>query len=334
MDKNKLLKIMDDFGKKKIIVIGDFCLDEYIYTDMSMISAEAPVPRVIINSKKYIPGAAGNVACGAKALGANVYAVGIIGNDDNGKKLVDEFKKRGILIEGLKLFPNRTTVTYSRIVAGGGKVPKQHVLRFDAINKEKVNDEMTQDMLNFVKSHISEVDAIILADYDEAGGTGIVTDQLILGLSSLAKSHNKVLVGDSRVNFHKFVDFTIIKPNEVEASKASGINILSENDFLNAGNKLMKNLNVDSVFLTAGEKGIFVFDKNREVKNVPTCAKKIVDVCGAGDTVTCVSLLSKLCGATYEEAAQLASYAAAVTVSKEGTVSVTKEEIKEMMLNE
>jgi|SRR3989344_2557432 len=331
MDKNRLLKIMDDFGKKKVIVIGDFCLDEYIYTDMNMISAEAPVPRVIINSKKYIPGAAGNVACGVKALGANVYAVGIIGNDDNGKKLVDEFKKRNVNIDGLKLFPNRNTVTYSRIVSGGGKVPKQHVLRFDAINKEKVNEEMTQDMLNFVKINISEIDAIILADYDEAGGTGIVTDKLITDLSKICKENKKVLVGDSRENFHKYVNFTIVKPNEIEASKASGINILSEIDFLNAGNKLLKNLNVDSVFLTAGEKGIFVFEKNKDMKNVPTCAKKIVDVCGAGDTVTCVSLLSKLSGASYEEAAQIASYAAAVTVSKEGTVSVTKEEIKGML---
>src|SRR3989344_2490580 len=263
MDKNKLLKIMDDFEKKKVIVIGDFCLDEYIYTEMGMISPEAPVPRVIINSKKYIPGAAGNVACGVKALGVNVYAVGVIGNDDNGKKLVDEFKKRAISIEGLKLFPNRTTVTYSRIVSGGGKVPKQHVLRFDAINKDKVNDEMTQYMLNFVKTHISNVDAIILADYDEAGGTGIVTDKLILSLSKICKDNKKILVGDSRENFHKFVDFTFIKPNEIEAGNAVGKSLLSENDFINAGNRLMENLNTDSIFITAGDKGIFLFEKGK-----------------------------------------------------------------------
>jgi len=334
MNKERLLKFMEDFSSKKIMIIGDFCLDEYIYTDMRMISAEAPVPRVVINSKKYIPGAAGNVACGIRALGANACAVGVIGNDDNGKKLIDEFKKRGINIDGLKLFQNRNTVTYSRIVSGGGKVPKQHVLRFDAINTEKTSDEMTLDMLNFIKSKIKDVDAIILADYDEAGGTGIVTDKLILELSKICKVNKKILVGDSRENFHKYVDFTIIKPNEIEAGKAVSKNLLSENDFINAGNRLMENLNTDSILITAGENGIYLFEKNNEMKKIPTFAKKIVDVCGAGDTVTCVSLLAKLSGASYEEAAQLASYAAAVTVSKEGTVSVTREEIKELMLNE
>lgn len=332
----KISSIMEEFDKKKVAIIGDFCLDEYILGDTNRISPEAPIPRVIIENKKYVPGAAGNVACGVRALGADTYPIGVIGNDINGNILLEEFKKRGIRLDGMIIDENRSTPTYSRVVAGGERTPPQQLVRFDVENSKPISRDSLERSIDFLKKIVEQIDAIIVADYSEVSGLGIATPNILKTVAELAKKHNKVLVGDSRCNIGEFKGFTFVVPNDLEASKGSEIEMRNENDLEKSGNALLNKIGSQAVVVTRGKDGMSVFERKNGktgLTYIPAVAKNVVDVTGAGDTVTVMMTLSVVSGASFIEAATLGSYATAVTVSKEGTVSVTRGEVKNLMMH-
>lgn len=323
---NNYKNVLEQFSNKKILVLGDFCLDEYIYGDTNAISPEAPIPRVVIKEKKYVPGAAGNVVCGVAALGAATYAIGVIGDDTNGRILIGELKRRGINTDGLILAEIRNTATYSRIVCGGFHKPKQQMIRFDVENTEPIDSELKDKVKSFILNLIPDIDAIIVADYDEMNGIGIVSKELLDAIVPMAHKHGVKLVGDSRKQLQLFKGFTIVVPNDVEAGLAVGRSLNNEDALIETGKQLLKELKLEAIMITRGKDGISVFEPNK-VSHMPTVAKEVFDVTGAGDTVTCVIILALLANASYQQAAELANYAASVTVAKEGTVAVSREEI-------
>jgi D-beta-D-heptose 7-phosphate kinase / D-beta-D-heptose 1-phosphate adenosyltransferase len=329
-DLARLKEIMKQFSTKKILVVGDFCLDEYIFGDTDAISPEAPIPRVIINNKKYVPGAAGNVVCGVRALGAETLAVGVIGNDINGNVLLKELNNRGINTEGILSADERNTPTYSRIVCGGNHCPKQQLIRFDVENHEKIAYKRKQAVKDFIIKKIPMVDAIIVADYDEMNGMGIITQELCEAIVTFAKQYNKPVVGDSRCNLQLFKGFTTVIPNDIEAGKAINKKLNGHEEILQAGEQLRRDLNLKTIMITRGKDGISVFEENKHTL-LPTVAREVFDVTGAGDTVTAVTTLALASGATFPEAATLANYGARITVAKEGTVAVSTLEIEETM---
>ena len=319
-------EILDQFKGKRVMIIGDFCLDEYIYGEAESITPEFSIPWMFVNNRSFIPGAAGNVSCGIQALGAQAIAIGVIGNDINGTILKEEMKKRGINVEGFIQSEKRKTATYSRIVCGGKRRAKQHLARFDVENKEGITQVDRDKILQQIKNQLPLVDAIIVADYDDVGGVGLITKELCTQISQLARLHNKMLIGDSRRELANFKGFTTVIPNDVEAQRLTGEDCQSEESTKRAGEKLQEILQLQAAIITRGAQGISVM-KEDNMTTLPTKSTNIVDVCGGGDTVTCVMTLALISGANLSQAAELGNLAASITIAKEGTVSVTILEI-------
>ncbi len=324
---------LQKFADKTIMVIGDFCLDEYIYGHANEISPEFSVPWMFINNKDHIPGAAGNISSGISALGAQVYAVGVIGNDINGTILKKSLEERGVQTQGLIQSDKRKTATYSRLVCGGKKRAKQHLARFDIENKDSILPEDISKTFNFIRENIQKVDAIIVADYDDVGNIGLISPELCNELLKLSKLYNKKIIGDSRREIKKYNGFNLIVPNEDEAQQLIKSPLNSEENVAQAGEALKNALNLEALMITRGAQGISVFHENN-FSTHPSKVKEVIDVCGAGDTVTCIATLSWLSGASLKESAELANIGASITVSKEGTVSVSREQIYEQLNKE
>ncbi len=330
MEEKRAQEILEGFPQKKVLVIGDFCLDEYVFGETDELSPEFPVLRLFIKEKRYVPGAAGNVASGVRALEAQTFAVGVVGNDANGEILLNELNKRGINTEGLFKADKRHTPTYSRIIYSGKRRPKQHLARLDIENEEELPESVREAVIDLLYQKIPEVDAVIVADYEEVSGRGMIDREIIDIISFLAKKYEKKTFAVSRKRIHLFENFTAIIPNDLEAMKAVNQEAKTEANFQEIAKRLKEQLALEAVFITRGAEGISVLEKESWSTH-PSLAQKVIDVCGAGDTVTCTAALSLLSGATFSEAAVLGNHAASITVSKEGTVSVTKKELQELI---
>lgn len=328
----KAKRTLENFKNKKVVVIGDFYLDEYIHTTSEEYSPEAPVPRAIIQSKEYMPGAAGNVAVGFSALGANVVSIGVIGDDHNGRILIRELKKMGVDVSCLVVDKNRVTGTFSRILIKCHGDLNQHVIRVDHENKEKLSSRTREAIHTHMRSKLKDCDAVFIADYDEAKGTGLINHELIESIVNSAKANKVLTVGTSRLNISHFKGVDVIIANKKESMMATNIKINDDKSLKITGNKMMDLLKSKMSLITLGKQGLIAFE-NADIVRLPSFAQKVDDVCGAGDSLSVALCLSKLSGANLKESCEIASFAAAVAVSKQGTASVSTEEIENAILN-
>ena len=324
---NKLIRIIEKFKGKKIIVIGDVMLDKYSWGEVLRISPEAPVQIVEVTEESYSPGGAANVASNIAAFGVNAIMVGIVGNDTTKDELIAELRKRCIDVSGLIIDESKRTIRKVRVF---GK--SQQLLRFDYEKKGRISMETESKILDFVESKINDADAVIVSDYAK----GIVTATLMDKLKILCKSCNKIIVVDPKpenMNFYK--DATLITPNYTEAYKMANIGKDTEDmieDIESLGKSLLQKMN-SNVLITRSEKGMSLFCKDGAIKHIPTFAKEVYDIIGAGDTSVATLALALVSGANYEEAAIIANHAAGITVGKIGTSTVSIEELKESVAN-
>lgn len=327
-----MLKQVNDFidtiRTKNVLVIGDICLDEYLFGEMQAISPEAPIPRIVLKEKKHVPGAAGNICCGCSALGASVTFAGILGKDVNGRILAEKLNEQGISTKGVVEVAKWNTPTYSRLVCGGKFYPRQQVIRFDVENTPPLPLVVHEQLLTNVRSLLSSADVVLLADYDEVGEVGILSKELLTLLNTVVQQ-GKIVFGISRSNINQFHNLTGIILNEVEAEHAIGYACETEKMLQTAGEKLLNNLAISYVFLTRGKEGISVIDKGEKtcMYTSKSRATNVIDVTGAGDTVTCCVALAICCGITAKSAAEIGNIGASITVAKEGTVVVTATEL-------
>ena len=214
------LELLNRFKDKNILVIGDYCIDKFCYGEPKGVSPEAPILRIVGNKDtvKINPGMAGNIITGVRALGAKCYAVGVIGRDEASRNLIRIFNERGINTKGMISRDYRVTPEFTRIVAGGKKYPEQQKIRFDIENEKPISESVVQDMTSFMQGSKKEIDAIIVADYNEFG-EGIIGKDLLESIRKIAKEEDTILIGDSRLGFCNFKDFTCIKPNLCEAEQ-------------------------------------------------------------------------------------------------------------------
>jgi D-beta-D-heptose 7-phosphate kinase/D-beta-D-heptose 1-phosphate adenosyltransferase len=325
MDKKKIIGIIEQFKDKKVLVIGDVMLDKYIVGDVTRISPEAPVQVVKVTAEGFAPGGAANVANNLSALGSGSFMVGIAGEDDARDILIREFGKRKINVDGIFTDNSKPTIQKVRIVARG-----QQLLRVDYEKTDSADSLMGRKILEFVTKNVDHVDALIVSDYAK----GVVTEELMRQLVELTKSKNKIIVVDPKpkhMAFYKGV--TLITPNHQEASTMAGIDEKSDDDVLKIGNNLLEKLDA-TILITRGEKGMSLFEEANNVTHIPTKAKEVYDVTGAGDTVVAALALALASGATTNEAAIIANHAAGITVGKVGTSSVSIKELKESLENE
>jgi rfaE bifunctional protein kinase chain/domain len=325
ISEKRIKELKSNFEGKKIAIIGDMMLDGYFWGDIKRISPEAPVPVLEVGEEFFRFGGAANVALNISSLGGIPYPIGVIGYDTYGtifSSLLNEFK---ISDDGIIVDDSRPTTTKTRVIADS-----QHVVRIDKESKEDLNANVETRLFNYLVKVINELDGIVLQDYNK----GVLTKSLIEKTIKLANDNNKLITVDPKFeNFFNYKNVTVFKPNRKEAEQVLGMKINSAEDITFAGNSLLEKLEAEYLLLTLGEEGIAVFQKNEQEKRMPTKARKIADVSGAGDTVISTLTLSLAAGADILEASYIANYAGGLVCEEVGIVPIDKEKLFETVLD-
>lgn len=323
VSQKRLQKIFARFPKVKVLVVGDVMLDQFVWGQVSRISPEAPVPVVNVVRESFMPGGAANVVNNIHALGASVYVAGVIGNDQAGERLKKALSVERINVQGLIVDKDRPTILKTRIIAS-----HQQVVRVDKDGKNILENEYNERLINYVDSVIAKVDAIIIEDY----GKGVITQELIDEIVRMAHKHNKMISVDPKDgHFLDYSGTTVVTPNHHEAYSAARRSEARENGIEDVGRLLLRKWNCESVLITCGEDGMILFQKDKESFKIPTVAREVFDVSGAGDTVIAAYTTSLASGATPCESAIISNYAAGIVVGKLGTATTTRAEIVEAM---
>ena len=321
----RAVAILNNFKKASVLVIGDLVMDHFVWGKVRRISPEAPVPVVEVSSESFMLGGAANVVNNIHSLGGKVLVCGVVGRDEMGKKLIHELRLKGISSDGVIVEDGRPTSVKTRVIAHS-----QQVVRFDREKKEKVHLGTVKTIMDYVSKKINSFDSIIISDYAK----GVISEELVEEVIALAKKKDKPIAVDPKVGHFDFYKYaTIVTPNNDEASKASGIEIENEASLLRAGEVLLNKLGSDAVLITKGEHGMSLFENNGEITHIPTVAKEVYDVSGAGDTVIGTVALSMASGASLKEAAVISNFAAGIVVGKIGTATVTPKELKDAVDN-
>ena len=317
---NQLTGIVNTFRGVKILVVGDFILDQYIWGNVSRISPEAPVPVVDIKRETFLPGGALNVGNNIKTLGATVLPCGIVGRDLWGRMLTKRVKTEGLDASGIIVDSDRPTTLKTRVIAHS-----QQVVRFDRESTEEISQKDKKKIIDFCRKKMNCVDGVIIEDY----GKGVIAPEILKEIVGIAKKYNKfVAVDPKEKHFKYYKNVTIITPNKKEAYSAVGVSLDDKrNSVEDVGRMLLKKIGCSAILMTLGEEGMALFEKNGTVAKIPTAAQEVFDVSGAGDTVIAVLSLAMSSGASFVEAALMANCAAGIVVGKVGAASVTKDEL-------
>jgi rfaE bifunctional protein kinase chain/domain len=303
---------------RRIVVVGDLMIDEWIWGDVTRISPEAPVPVVAVRDHSFTLGGAGNVANNLRALGARVAFVGAIGEDAEGTRIRAMFDDLGVETHGLVSVADRPTTRKTRIVAHN-----QQVVRADWESTAPLREQDRARVVAVVRQTIGDADAVVLSDYAK----GFFSREIVE--AALAAP---VVVADPKPqNVLLFGGVTCIAPNVGEAARASGITIADQDSLERAGRALLRILACRFVLITRGEHGMSLFGRDGERVDVPAVARTVYDVSGAGDTVVAVLTLALAAGIAAETATQLANFAAGAVVEKLGTATAAPGEIIALM---
>jgi D-beta-D-heptose 7-phosphate kinase/D-beta-D-heptose 1-phosphate adenosyltransferase len=320
-------RLLAGFAGKRILVIGDLMLDEFIWGRVSRISPEAPVPVVNVTGESYYPGGAANVARNVREFTDRVAVMGVTGADSHGRQLLDLLEGSGIDTSGIQRDASFSTTVKTRIIARN-----QQVVRVDRERRTLLTREQTERAMNHLDRMAAGLDGIIVADY----GKGLLTQPLADHICRTARAHGKILTVDP----HPYTSLswqgaTAVKPNRAEAFMAAGLPpsdpvapVLSDQPLLEAGNRLLQLWKTGSVLITLGEHGMLLFQSGSPPYPTPTRAKDVFDVSGAGDTALAVFTLGLAAGATPAEAAELANCASGIVVGKLGTATATAAELQ------
>lgn len=303
---------------RRVVVIGDVMIDEWIWGDVSRISPEAPVPVVAVREHTFTLGGAGNVANNLRALGAQVAFIGGIGDDAEGARLRAMFDDLGVAAHGLVTLRDRPTTRKTRVVAHN-----QQVVRADWESTAALRDDDRARVAEHVKAAVRDADAVVLSDYAKGF---LHRDVVEAALGA------PVVVADPKPgNVALFGGVTCIAPNAGEAARASGIAITDDASLERAARELLTMLGCRFVLITRGEHGMSLFGADGARFDVPAVARTVYDVSGAGDTVVAVLTLALAAGIAPETATQLANFAAGAVVEKLGTATASPREIVELM---
>lgn len=321
MQRNQLEKILNDFSRCSIAVLGDVMLDEFCWGKVDRISPEAPVPIVQVKTETWRPGGAANVASNLVALGAKAHIFGIVGDDGAGRRLSEALAKENIGTSGLVIDSGRRTSVKTRILG-----QNQQMIRVDRENTESIDYERQKSILTLMLDMADELDGVIVSDYAK----GVVVEDLFKEVVSRFRKLGKFIAVDPKLkNFPMYKKPTIITPNTKEAESTLGRIFESEEDVMKGGIDLLKNSGSDAILITRSEHGMSLFEKGKAPVTIPTRAIKVFDVTGAGDTVIGTFSLGLAAGCSMQQAAEIANLAAGVVVGIVGTAVATSEQVLE-----
>ncbi len=325
MSKARAFAIIENFPRSGVLVVGDIMADHFIWGRVSRISPEAPVPVVEVKKDNFMLGGCANVLNNIFSAGGRVYLAGVVGADDTGRRLLAEFRRRGVDTAGIVVEEGRPTTLKTRVVAHG-----QQVVRFDREDRSPVQAKSIRRILSYIRSVRDDLGAIVISDYSK----GVVTRSLLDGIrKAVADRPIFTCVDPKQRDFSLYEGFDIITPNHYEAGYAAGEEILNGQDHIRVGMKLMREFSFRAILITRGESGMSLFEREGGLRHTafPAQAREVFDVTGAGDTVIGLFALCLAAGGSFREAAYLANHAAGIVVGKVGTATVTREELKRVL---
>jgi len=318
-----LQRYLDRFPQADVLVVGDLILDHYIWGKVSRISPEAPVPVVLVESESLQLGGAANVFNNIHSLGGRADLCGVVGADEGGRRLLQELRGRRHGRGGIVIDPDRPTTKKTRIIAH-----HQQVVRFDVEHRTEINATLQQRLLRYVESRVREISCLVVSDYAK----GVVTAALMAELIRLAALRRIPIVVDPKVeHFPYYKGVTVVTPNHLEAVQAAGVHADDDHAIEEAGEILRQRLGCQSVLVTRGEKGMSLFESDGSRWHIPTVAREVYDVTGAGDTVVGTLALALATGASMRDGAVLANHAAGIVVGVVGTATVTVPQLSEAL---
>ena len=326
MTPDRLEQILGRAASKRLLVIGDLMLDEFVWGKVGRISPEAPVPVVEVTGESFYPGGAANVARNLRDFVRGTSVIGMIGTDRGGRQLRQLLEEEQIEIADAVEDESFPTIVKTRIIAR-----QQQVVRVDREQLRTPTADQMAQVRQRVERQLPDVDAIILEDY----GKGFLGAELVQQLSELARSAGKIATADP--NPRHLIDWrnvTAVKPNRNEAFLAAGVpwsdpaeNPDDDRPLLEVGVALLKKWDTNYLLITLGEHGMMLFERSGARHHIPTKARQVFDVSGAGDTAIALFTMALCCDASAREAAEIANHASAVVVGKLGTATVTREEL-------
>ena len=326
MKLERLREILALASGRRIAVAGDLMLDQFVWGKVGRISPEAPVPVVQVTGVSSYPGGAANVARNLREFTSEVAVVGTVGTDKNGRHLLELLREQKIETNLVLEDPEFPTIVKTRIIAR-----HQQVVRVDRENIQAPTNSQAAKIAAELREAVSRLNAFIFEDY----GKGFLSPGLVTQISADLNAAGKIITADP--NPHRAIDWgrvTAIKPNRVEALQAAGLPVSDPIDppsedgpLLAAGAKLLESWDTQLLLITLGEQGMMLFERNVAPHHIPTKARQVFDVSGAGDTAIALFTLALSCGASPIEAAEISNHASAVVVGKLGTATVTPAEL-------
>lgn len=317
MNRNRVEEILNSFPGKTILIVGDVMLDEFIWGKVGRISPEAPVPVVEVVDETYRLGGSGNVAANIRSLDGMPIPIGVVGRDAASDRIGDLLQQAGIETYGL-IRANRPTTLKTRIIAHS-----QQVVRADRESKKPLSSGINADLAALFLQYLPNAAAVIISDYDK----GVVNRELLSSILPQARSAGVPVFLDPKVHHADYYrPITLITPNHREAELLTGLAIDSEHALEEAGRKLLQKFECEYALITRSEEGMSLFN-GAGSHHLPTFAREVFDVTGAGDTVIATLALARAGGATMEESAVFANHAAGIVVGKVGTATVSRSEL-------
>jgi rfaE bifunctional protein kinase chain/domain len=318
--RERVTAVLDGMRQRRVVVVGDAMLDVYLIGDCDRISPEAPVPVVTVHERRHAVGGAANVAANVAAIGAQVSLVATIGDDRRGQQLRTEIAAAGIQDLGIITLADRPTTSKTRVVARG-----QQLVRIDEEEDTGLEGDSQEQLLAAARQLLADADAVLIEDYNK----GVLTPKVIETVLEIAKARGLPSVVDPKFrNFFAYRGATLFKPNRRELEAALGAAVDLEH--ADALPQAMERLDVQNLLLTLGSAGMVLVARDGAITRIPTVAREVYDVSGAGDTVTAWTGTALAAGASVREAAELANYAAGIEVGKSGVAVVSRGEVLDL----
>jgi rfaE bifunctional protein kinase chain/domain len=326
----RLQSLVRSFAECRVAVVGDIVADQFVYGEISRVSREAPVLILRHERTETLPGGAANCAMNLAALGAKATLIGVIGDDEAGRKVIDKLSAAGVACDSIIVIKGARTTTKVRILAGRAHAPRQQVIRVDYEGETPMNETSRQLLHANARDVFARSDAIVISDY----GYGIVSAEVAQS-AQRAMARGIPVVVDSRHRLFEFKGFTSATPNEAEVEDLCRERIAGVRRLEEIGEELRQRLRYRALLITRGGDGMLLLEAGRPPLHIPIVGSRdAVDVTGAGDTVIATYTLALACGATFSDAARLANYAGSVVVMKRGTATVSTEELLTVLAHE
>jgi len=322
---DRLKKIVEAFPQATVTVLGDLVADEFVFGEISRVSREAPVLILKHRERMVVPGGGANAIYNLAELGVNVLPVGVVGEDEAGKLLLQQFKKKRIPLTGIQRDNSYTTVTKTRILAGMPHTWRQQVVRIDREPSGELSRPLIRELILATREYAKASDALLISDY----GYGAASPRILDAVRLKSRLDDIPVTLDSRYRLLEFSGITAATPNEAEVEEALRLRVGQDwRKLVDAGDEVVRRLKLESLVVTRGRDGMVAFTRRHKPVDIPSFGSdEVTDVTGAGDTVIATFTAALAAGANTDEAAHLANYAGGIVVMKRGTATVSRAEL-------